>query len=124
MKRLDEAPGLVDFFFEEELPDYEPNLLVPKKMDAAGAYAALDRARSVLEDVSPFDHDPLETALRELAEAMDVKVGQLLAPIRVAVCGRTVAPPLFGTLEVIGRERVLNRLDAGLEKLKTLVQTE
>jgi glutamyl-tRNA synthetase len=124
MKRLDEAPGLVDFFFVEELPDYDPNLLIPKKMDAAGAYALLDKARDVLEDVSPFAHDPLETALRELAETMGVKVGQLFAPIRVAVCGRTVAPPLFGTLEVLGRERVLKRVDSGLEKLKTLEQTE
>ena len=60
----------------------------------------------------------------ELAETMGVKVGQLFAPIRVAVCGRTVAPPLFGTLEVLGRERVLKRVDSGLEKLKTLEQTE
>jgi glutamyl-tRNA synthetase len=124
MKRLDEAPGLVDFFFVEELPDYDPNLLIPKKMDAAGAYALLGLARAVLEDVSPFAHDPLETALRELAETMGVKVGQLFAPIRVAVCGRTVAPPLFGTLEVLGRERVLRRVDSGLEKVKTLEQTE
>ena len=83
----------------------------------------LDQARAVLEDVSPFAHDPLETALRELAEAMGVKVGQLFTPIRVAVCGRTVAPPLFGTLEVLGRERVLSRVDLGLEKLRILEQT-
>jgi len=120
MKRLDEAPGVVDFFFVEELPDYDPSLLIPKKMDAAGAHVLLGQARAVLEDVSPFTHDPLEAALRDLAETMEVKVGPLLAPIRVAVCGRTVAPPLFGTLEVLGREQVLKRIDLGLEKLKTL----
>ena len=62
----------------------------------------------------------ISTALRGLAEAMGVKVSQLFTPIRVAVCGRTVAPPLFGTLELLGRERVLDRLDLGLEKLKAL----
>jgi len=124
MKRLDEAPGLVDFFFVEELPDYDPTLLVPKKMDAASTDLLLGQARVVLQDVSPFAHDALETALRGLAEAMGVKVGQLFSPIRVAVCGRTVAPPLFGTLEILGRERVLKRIDLGLEKLKTLEQTE
>jgi glutamyl-tRNA synthetase len=124
MKRLDEAPNVVDFFFAEELPDYDPKLLIPKKMDAVGARVLLGQARAVLEDISPFTHDPLETALRGLAETMGVKVGPLLAPIRVAVCGRTVAPPLFGTLEILGRERVLKRLDSGLEKLKTLEQTE
>jgi glutamyl-tRNA synthetase len=120
LKRLDEAPGTVDFFFVEELPDYDPHLLIPKKMDAAGARVLLGQARAVLAEVSPFTHDSLETALRGLAEAMGVKVGQLFAPIRVAACGRPVAPPLFGTLEILGRERVLERLDLGLEKLETL----
>jgi glutamyl-tRNA synthetase len=118
MKRLDEAPGVMDFFFVEELPDYDPRLLVPKKMDAAGAHVLLGQARAVLSEVSPFTHDALETALRGLAETLGVKVGQLFAPIRVAACGRTVAPPLFGTLEILGQERVLERIDLGLEKLK------
>jgi glutamyl-tRNA synthetase len=120
MKRLDEAPGLVDFFFVEELPSYDPAKLIPKKMDAAGTRVLLGQTRAVLDEVSPFTHDSLEAALRGLAEAMGVKVGQLLTPIRVAACGRTVAPPLFGTLEILGRERVLERLDLGLEKLKAL----
>jgi glutamyl-tRNA synthetase len=74
----------------------------------------------VLSEVSPFTHDVLESALRGLAETMGVKVGHLFAPIRVAVCGRTVAPPLFGTLEILGQERVLERIDSGLEKLKAI----
>jgi glutamyl-tRNA synthetase len=120
MKRLDEAPGLVDFFFVEELPSYDPAQLIPKKMDAAGTRVLIGQARAVLDEVSPFTHDSLDAALRGLAEAMGVKVRQLLTPIRVAACGRTVAPPLFGTLEILGRERVLERLDLGLEKLKAL----
>jgi len=120
MKRLEEAPGLVDFFFAEELPDYDPALLIPKKMDQAGTRVLLGQSRAVLAEASPFTHDSLEAALRSLAEAIGLKVGQVFAPIRVAVCGRTVAPPLFGTLEVLGRERVLKRVDLALEKLKTL----
>ena len=122
MKRLDEAPGAVDFFFVDELPDYDAQLLVPKKMDAAATLVLLEQARAVLSELSPFTHDTLEAALRGLAESLEVKVGQLFAPIRVAACGRTVAPPLFGTLEVLGQERVLARLDVGLEKLKTLAE--
>jgi glutamyl-tRNA synthetase len=118
MKRLDEAPSVMDFFFVEELPDYDPQLLIPKKMDAAGAHVLLEQARAVLSEVSPFTDDALETALRGLAETMGVKVGQLFAPIRVAVCGWTVAPPLFGTLEFLGQKRVLERIDSGLDKLE------
>jgi glutamyl-tRNA synthetase len=120
MKRLNEAPGVVDFFFVEELPDYDPGLLIPKKMDAASTFDLLGHARATLEAVSPFTHAALEAALRNLAERLDVKAGQLFSPIRVAVCGRPVAPPLFGTLEVLGRQRALERVDAALEKLKAL----
>jgi glutamyl-tRNA synthetase len=91
-------------------------------MDASAAQALLGQARTVLSEVSPFTHDPLELALRGLAETMGVKTGQLFSPIRAAVCGRSVAPPLFGTLEILGRERVLQRLDRALEKLKALQQ--
>jgi glutamyl-tRNA synthetase len=120
MKRLDEAPDVVDFFFVEELPPYDPALLIPKKMDASGALMLLGQARSILEEVSPFTHDALETALRGLSETLGVKTGQLFFPIRVAVCGRPVAPPLFGTLEILGRERVLERVDQALDKLREL----
>jgi glutamyl-tRNA synthetase len=120
MKRLDEAPGLVDFFFVEELPDYDPATLVPKKLDAARTRALLAQARATLAEVSPFTHDPLEATLRGLADRLGVKAGDLFSPIRVAVCGRMVAPPLFGTLEVLGRERALRRIDRALEKLHKL----
>jgi glutamyl-tRNA synthetase len=120
MKRLDEAPDLVDFFFVQDLPAYDPALLIPKKMDAAGARVLLGQARAVLAEVSPFTHDPLEAALRGLAEAMGVKAGQLFIPIRVAVCGKIVAPPLFGTLEILGREQVLKRVTLALDKLSGL----
>jgi glutamyl-tRNA synthetase len=119
IKRLDEAPGVVDFFFVEELPPYDPLLLVPKKMDLPGTLVLLGQARSVLAEISPFTHDALETALRGLAETLGVNAGQVFFPVRVAVCGRTVSPPLFGTLEILGRERVLKRVDQGLEKLKS-----
>ena len=60
-----------------------------------------------------FDHATLEAALRAAATNSDLKTGQMFQPIRVAVCGRKNAPPLFETLEVLGREthRALTRLD-------------
>ena len=62
----------------------------------------------------------LEAALlRAAAEGLGIKAGQMFEPIRVAVCGRKTAPPLFGTLEVLGRETCLKRIDRAIEKLKT-----
>ena len=64
-----------------------------------------------------FEHQALETALRAAAGNMKLKAGQMFQPIRVAVCGRKVAPPLFGTLEVLGRETCLHRIDQAIRKL-------
>ncbi|MCL5997486.1 MAG: glutamate--tRNA ligase [Chloroflexi bacterium] len=120
MERLDQIAGLVDFFFAEQLADYDPLELIPKKADAAEACRLLASARELLAGVEPFDHDSIERALRGLAERLDVKAGQLFQPIRVAVCGRLVAPPLFGTLEVMGRECALKRIDQALGNLAAL----
>jgi len=65
-----------------------------------------------------FCHDGLEAALRAGAEQLGIKAGQMFEPIRVAVCGRKTAPPLFGTLEVLGREVCLPRIEQAIAKLK------
>ena len=83
--------------------------MIPKKGDAALARRVLERAREVLA-AAEFTHDGLEAALRAAAEGLGIKAGQMFEPIRVAVCGRKTAPPLFGTLEALGRETALARI--------------
>jgi len=73
------------------------------------------RAKEVLANVE-FQHDPLDQALRAAAQELGVKAGQMFQPIRVAVCGRKNAPPLFETLEVLGRERTLDRIEQAIQK--------
>jgi glutamyl/glutaminyl-tRNA synthetase len=73
----------------------------------------LTRAGEVLTGVE-FKHDPLDQALRGAAQQLGVKAGQMFQPIRVAVCGRKNAPPLFETLEVLGKETVLKRIGEAL----------
>ena len=65
-----------------------------------------------------FKHDPLDQALRSAAQELGLKAGQMFQPIRVAVCGRKNAPPLFETLEVLGQKTTLLRIEQALEKLK------
>jgi glutamyl/glutaminyl-tRNA synthetase len=64
-----------------------------------------------------FKHDPLDQALRAAAQEMGIKAGQMFQPIRVAVCGRKNAPPLFETLEVLGRETTLKRIEQALQRV-------
>jgi glutamyl-tRNA synthetase len=123
LEELGEAPELLEFFFRDVGPqagaalEYDPALLVPKKMDAAGAAAALAAAYDALAPLEPWSEGQLEEALRALAEQLDLKVGQLFGAIRVAVTGRTVAPPLFETLAALGKDRSLARIAAARDAL-------
>ncbi|MBV8891647.1 MAG: glutamate--tRNA ligase [Acidobacteria bacterium] len=107
---------LADFFFVDELPPYDPAELVPQKGDRALARRILERAGQVLAD-SEFTHDRLDSALRSAAQELGLKPGQMFQPIRVAVCGRKNAPPLFETLEVLGREKTLTRIARAAARL-------
>jgi nondiscriminating glutamyl-tRNA synthetase len=112
---------LVDFLFIEDLR-VDPEMLIPKKWDAATTAEALKAARQVIAEVGEvsFEVDELEGPLRRLAEERGWKVGDLFMAIRVAVTSRTAAPPLFDTLVALGYERTLERLDAAREALDAL----
>ncbi|MGP0073030.1 MAG: glutamate--tRNA ligase [Bryobacteraceae bacterium] len=118
IKLLRDVLTAADFFFVDALPPYDPAELIPQKGDAAMALKVLTKAREVLAQVE-FKHDPLDQALRAAAQALGVKAGQMFQPIRVAVCGRKNAPPLFETLEVLGKETVLARIGQAIQPLGT-----
>ena len=106
-----------DFFFVDELPPYDTALLIPQKGDLAMAKKALERAREVLAHTD-FNHQALDQALRTAAKEMGLKPGQMFQPIRVAVTGRTASPPLFESLEVLGKETALRRIELALGKIQ------
>jgi glutamyl-tRNA synthetase len=119
IKLLGDVTTVADFFFVETLAPYDPAELIPQKGDQAMALSALQRANEVLT-TTEFNHASLDAALRALAQEMKIKPGQLFQPIRVAVCGRKNAPPLFETLEVLGREVSLSRINQAIELLQTV----
>jgi len=116
IKLLRDVLTAADFFFVDQLPPYDPAELIPQKGDAAMALKALQRAKEVLAGIE-FKHDPLDQSLRAAAQELGIKAGQMFQPIRVAVCGRKNAPPLFETLEVLGRETTLARIEQAIPKL-------
>jgi glutamyl-tRNA synthetase len=83
-----------------------------KHLSAPDLTPHLKAWRARLADVAPFDPPTLESALRALAEERGIKAGVLIHATRVAVTGQAVSPGLFDVLAVVGRERVLRRLDA------------
>src|SRR6266481_4241948 len=117
IKLLRDVLTAADFFFVDRLPLYDPAELIPQKGDMAMASKALTKAREVLAETE-FKHDPLDQAVRAVAQEMGLKAGQMFQPIRVAVCGRKNAPPLFETLEVLGRETALLRIEQAVQKIR------
>jgi glutamyl-tRNA synthetase len=119
IKLLRDAVSAADFFFRDELAPYDPAELIPQKGDAALARRVLEHAEQVLAR-TPFDHDSLDQALRAAAASLGLKAGPMFQPIRVAVCGRKNAPPLFETMVVLGRDVCLARIRQATERLVPL----
>jgi len=115
IRLLGDVLTAANFFFLDQLPPYDPAELIPQKGDAAMANRALEKAQTVLATVE-FRHDALDHALRAAAQELGLKAGQMFQPIRVAVCGRKNAPPLFETLEVLGKETTLARIGQAIQK--------
>ena len=118
VKTLAEVPQLVDFFFVKEL-EYDASLLLGK-IERTDAVRALQTALAKLNLISNWDAASLEAVLRPLAGELGLKTGVFFGLLRVAVTGRTAAPPLFQTMEVLGKERCLSRLKTALDKLSAL----
>ncbi|MFC1860733.1 glutamate--tRNA ligase [Chloroflexota bacterium] len=113
---LAEAATYADFFFIDT-PEYEDLLLVGKKMTRETTLEALKAAEERLSSLESFDHDLLEDTLRHLAGDLGLKTGQLFGLLRVATTGRNATPPLFETIEVLGKERCLERIRVAVAKL-------
>lgn len=117
LKTLDDAAERIPFFFSDDF-DYDAGELVQRKMDEAGTLRVLQTSLPILQSIEPFDAANLEEQLRPLADSLDIKVGQLLGTLRVATSGLKVSPPLFESMEILGRERVLRDVNRAIEKMK------
>jgi glutamyl-tRNA synthetase len=111
---LGEVPDMVDFLFLERPLIDEGSWEALSKDDSAPA--VLDRALAIYRECE-WSAETLHSATQALADDLGRKLNKVQAPIRVAVTGRRVGPPLFQSLEVLGREAVLERLGATRERL-------
>jgi glutamyl-tRNA synthetase len=116
---LDDAPEMGGVFFETEVHP-EPTDLVGDKMDPTGSAAAIRQAFQILESLPDFQRETAEPAMRKLAEELGLKAGQLFSILRVAVTGKKVSPPLFESMAVIGKEKVLERIRTACETLDAM----
>ena len=119
LERIGDAPAIVDFLFlddgvDPELDDdswgkaMKPDWALDLLVDVTEAYAALEDERWTTEE--------LKSTIESIMERYEVKLGKAQAPVRVAVTGRAVGPPLFEALEVLGREETVRRMHAAMTR--------
>jgi glutamyl-tRNA synthetase len=114
IKLFKDVPDWIGYFFTEEFP-LEPEA-VEKTLNQPGAIDRLGRLREKYAELDDWVAASLETALKELGASIGCKIGELVHPARVAVSGRSIGPSLYHMLEVMGKPRVLRRMDRVLQK--------
>ena len=117
LKTLSDAAPLVQFVFTDRV-SVEAGQIVQRGMDVDGAREALQAAYQGLSEIEHFDTESIEALLRPMAADLGVKVGQLLGTLRVATTGQKVSPPIFESMEVLGRERSLKSIESAVSQLQ------
>jgi glutamyl-tRNA synthetase len=110
LREVDEASRFL--FVPDEQIAYQPDAVdkVLKKGDAQGL-TVLRELRPLLKDATEWNTGALESAVNRYCEQKGLGLGKVAQPLRVAVSGGTVSPPIFESLEVLGRDRTLRRID-------------
>jgi glutamyl-tRNA synthetase len=123
LRTLDEAVEMAGFLFREGV---EPAVgdLVGKDMTARESAHAVSQALAIIVELPDFGAASLEPPMRELAEGLKLKPGQLFGILRMAVTGQPVSPPLFETMQLVGRERVVGRLERAARLLGELAEAQ
>jgi glutamyl-tRNA synthetase len=113
-----DVPGIVDFLFVP--PGTDLPIDQPSWDKAMGPDWAAPLLRDVIRAYSDVTWEAVElkAALEGAMQRYELKLGKAQAPVRVAVTGRSVGPPLFESLEVLGREESLKRLSSALARLE------
>jgi glutamyl-tRNA synthetase len=114
---LDEVCDMAGFFFRDEVEPQLPDL-VAKGLTVDQSADVAERSLAVLKSLKKIDVITAEPPMRELVEQMGLGAGQVFGILRVAVTGQRVSPPLFESMEIIGHEKVLERIERALTLLR------
>ena len=123
IKRLDEAAGWVDWAYlkSDEISYADPKLLIGRKLDAAQSVEMLRAGASILAEVEPFATEAIHNAFRERAVELGVTAGSFFGPVRAAISGKKVSPPLFESIEALGRDETIRRIGRASTYLEGLI---
>ncbi|MBP5329782.1 MAG: glutamate--tRNA ligase [Spirochaetaceae bacterium] len=112
---LTDAAEMVGFLFKNvKVPPVEE--IVPKRLDAAKTKEVLEKSKEFIKKLpSITDHEEQENLAKQMAEELGVKLGDFMMPIRMAVTGSRISPPLMGSILILGTEKALERTEKTLK---------
>ncbi len=111
---LTDAAEMVHFLFTEPaLPPKEE--IVPKRLDEAKTKEVLEKSKDFIKQLPSLDHEASENLAKTMAEELGVKLGDFMMPIRMAVTGSRVSPPLIGSILILGVEKSIERVERTLK---------
>lgn len=114
LKFLADAAEMVKFLFTTPaVPPVEQ--IVPKKLDAAKTKEVLEEAKSYVSAIMGKSHEEAETLAKATAEKLGIKLGDFMMPIRMAVTGSRISPPLIGSIWILGEQEFLARIENTLK---------
>jgi glutamyl-tRNA synthetase len=113
LREVDDKSGFL--FLSDDAITY-PEAAVKKLLDTNDGRAALTAARAILASIDPWTTHAIEAAIKSHCESTGQKLGAVAQPIRLAISGSTVSPPIFQALEFLGKPHTLNRIDGCLRK--------
>lgn len=119
MVTLDDSVSFAGWFFRESV-EPEPSALIGKNLTAQQSAAVARRASQVLASLPALTHEAAEPPMRALVEELGLSANQVFGILRAAVTGQTVSPPLFESMEIVGKDKVLARLSRAIEVLERL----
>lgn len=120
IKTLSEVVELAGFLFRDTFTPAQPEDIPQKGMTPAQARDALQAAFDRIMQVETFDHQTLHTATESLAGELGLSNSKLFGVLRVAVTGQKIATPLFESMEIIGRDESLRRIEDAIGRLSEL----
>lgn len=109
LKLLTDVTPLLNFLYKD-LGEYDIALAIPKKMDAQSTLKALEIDSAILDVMGEKSHEEIEELFKQKAEENEMKLGQLMQPLRIAITGSPISPPLLESIELLGLEKSRQRL--------------
>jgi glutamyl-tRNA synthetase len=114
---LDDVVDMAGFFFKEDIQQ-DPDRLIIKNLSSLQSAGVAQRVYDVLKVLPDILPTTTELALRRLVEELGLSAGQVFGLLREAVTGQQVSPPIFETMEIVGYEKVLDRIQRAISRLK------